>query len=106
MRIVKYLLIACGLIAAALCLKLNVLQYPLGLSVLLGCLIPAAFGLLGTFLWQGMPRWAAALSIPSFLWAAIKTTPDAFQDIMLFAFFGFVLAIPLTIFRERPRKKG
>ena len=42
-------------------------------------------GLLGTFVWKGIPRWAAGLSIVTFLIVGMKTASDPFENIMMAA---------------------
>ncbi len=103
MAIVKYLMILFGLLAAGLGLSLNILDLEGGSIVVVASLIPAVLGLLGTFMWKGIPRWAAGLSIVTFLIVGMKTTSDSFENIMMASFAGLIMAIILTIKPDKPK---
>ncbi|MCA9691596.1 MAG: hypothetical protein KC636_18470 [Myxococcales bacterium] len=97
MKIVKFLMIAFGLLGAILGFSMDILSLEGGAIVVCASLLPALLGLLGTFVWKGIPRWAAGVSILAFMVVGMKTTEEPFQDIMLAAFAGMLLAIALTI---------
>jgi len=105
MKIVKLVMIALGLLGVALSLVYKLPSYGThGLIVLGACLVPVLLGALGTFVLDGMPRWAAAIAAIAFLVAAMKTRGGTeLQNIMLAAAAGVVVSIALLIRPDRRR---
>lgn len=100
MRYVKYAMLGLGAIAVLLCLIYDVFQYGVhGVLLFVFCLVPTALAGLSLKLWGGMPRWASAVSMVSFLVAAAKSSGDisSLNNIMMAAFFGMILALVLLI---------
>jgi hypothetical protein len=107
MRGVKYAMLGLGVLSVLLCLLYNVFQYG-GHGVLLFavCLVPTALAGLSIKL-GGMPRWASAVSLVSFLIAGMKTSggSSSLQNIMVAVFFAMLAALALLILPDRPKKQ-
>jgi len=103
MRYVKFAMIAFAAIATILSLMYKAFSYGgQGILVLVLCVIPLALGLFGTVVKPTLPRWAAIVSAFSFLILAMKTTEgDNWQNVMLAAAVGLILAIVLAIRPDR-----
>jgi hypothetical protein len=72
------------------------------LIVLGARLVPVLLGGLGTFVVDGMPRWAATMSALAFVIAAMKTSHGSEpQNIMMAAAAGLLVAIALLIKPDR-----
>lgn len=106
MRIIKYLMMALALTAVVLCLVYNVVLFGVhGVMVLVLSVVPLALGGMSVKL-GGMPRWASAVNLASFLVVGMKTSGEStsLQNIMVAAFFGAVLSLILLIVTDEPRK--
>ncbi len=104
MRYVKYAMLGLGSIAVLLCLVYNVFQYGgHGTLLFVFCLIPTVLAAISLKLWGGMPRWASAVSMASFLLAAMKSSGDQsdLNNIMMAVFVGMILALVLLIKPDR-----
>jgi hypothetical protein len=108
MKIVKLAMMGLGVVGAILSLVYKLPSYGThGTMVLVACLVPVALGALGTFVVDGMPRWASVLSALAFLIAAMKTTGGReFQNIMLIAVVGLLAAVALLIRPDRSRTRA
>jgi hypothetical protein len=108
MRVIKYVMMALGLIVVVLSLVYNVLQYGgHGIAVFVLSLVPVALGGVSIKL-GGMPRWASAASMVAFFVVAAKTSGGStdLQNIMVAAFFGAVLSLVLLIVPDRPKESA
>lgn len=96
---VKYAMVILGLIAAVLALVADILAFGAhGVIVLVGCLLPLAFTLIGHFTGNGFPRAYSSLSLIGLLIVGMKTSDvDEFAGAMICSFFGAILAIVLLI---------
>lgn len=103
MKSVKFAMMGMGVLAAAVALAHGVLSHGAhGVIVLVGCLLPVAFGVMSLARKRGLPRWASILSIICFLVVGMKTTEGDFQDVMLVVFFATFPAIVLAIKPDKP----
>ena len=108
MRVIKYVMMALGLIVVVLTLVYNVFQYGgHGIAVFVLSLVPVTLGGISVKL-GGMPRWASAVSTVAFFVVAAKTSGDStdLQNIMVAAFFGSILSLGLLILPDRPKESG
>ena len=105
MKIVKLVMMALGLLGAVLSFVYKLPSYgPHGLIVIGACLVPVVLGALGTFVLDGLPRWAAAISAVAFVVAAMKTSKGTdLQNIMMAAAAGVLVALALLVKPDRPR---
>jgi len=103
MRFVKFFMMAMGVVGVVLSVVYKLPSYGShGLIVLGACGVPVALGALGTFVFDGLPRWASAISALAFLVAAMKTSKgEDLQNIMLVAALGVLVAIVLLIKPDR-----
>lgn len=99
MKYVKFALMGLGALGAILTVAYGVLSAGVhGVIVIVGCLLPVAFGALSLVKKSGMPRWASIVSAIGLLLAAMKTrSGDDVQNIMVVAFIAFILAVVLAI---------
>jgi hypothetical protein len=99
MSYVKYAIGAIGIVAAILAIVYGIMSAGgQGIFVLALCLIPAALAAFGTVVVHGMPRWGSIVSALSFALLAMKTREGAdFQNIMMMAVLGLLLAVVLAI---------
>lgn len=91
---------------AALCVILGIVYnlpswggqgiFTMGLLV-----VPLLLGILSIKPWNGIPRWAAIVSFLSLFLAAMKTS-EGFENIMVAAFVGSLLALGLAIIPDQP----
>lgn len=105
MKLVKLIMIALGLVGAALSIVYKLPAYGThGVIVLVACLVPVLLGGLGTFVFDGLPRWAAVISALAFVVAAMKTSKgEELQNIMLAAAAGLLVSLILVLRPDRPR---
>lgn len=106
MRGVKYAMLGLGAISVLLCLIYNVFQYGgHGVLLFVVCLVPTVLAGLSIKL-GGMPRWASAVSLVSFMIAGMKTSGDQsdMNNIMVAVFFGVLLSLVLLILPDRPKE--
>ncbi len=105
MKIVKLIMMALGLLGAALSIVYKLPSYGMhGMIVLVACLVPVLLGGLSTFVFNGLPRWAAVISALAFVVAAMKTSKgEELQNIMLAAAAGLLVSVILVIRPDRPR---
>ncbi len=106
MRGVKYAMLGLGALSVLLCLIYNVFQYGThGTLLFVFCLVPTALGGLSIWL-KGMPRWASAVSMISFLFAGFKSAGDisSLNNIMVAVFLAMILALALLIVPDRAKK--
>ena len=106
MRGVKYAMLGLGAISVLLCLIYNVFQHGgHGILLFVTCLVPTALAGLSIKL-GGMPRWASAVSLVSFMIAGMKTSGDQsdLNNIMMAVFFAMLLSLVLLILPDRPKK--
>jgi hypothetical protein len=103
MRYVKFVMIAFAALATILSLMYKAFSYGgQGVLVFILCVVPLALGAFGTFVRHTMPRWASIVSALSFLVLAMKTTEgDDWQNVMLCAAVGLLLAVALAIRPDR-----
>jgi len=107
MKFVKFAMIATSLLAVALCFAYDVLSAgSQGVFVLICCLVPGALGAFGTVVRKGIPRWAAIVSVVSFLIVGMKTSgaPEgsSLDNLMMVGFLGLLLALVLSIKPDAP----
>lgn len=75
-----------------------------GVILLVACALPAVLAALGIAVWKAFPRWAAVVSLVSFLLAGLKTSGDSSSPLanaMVAAFFGMIVAAVLAIKPDR-----
>ena len=102
MNYLKYAMMMFAALALGLALHLHLASYGAhGAVVLAACALPIALGAITVWTRRGLPRWAAILSAVSFLVAAMKTSHRPFQNVMMAAVGGLLLAIVLAIKLER-----
>ena len=110
MKIVKFVMMALGLVGAVLALvyKLPSTYGSHGIIVLAACALPVLLGALGTFALSGIPRWASILSAAAFLVAAMKTSSGGsdLQNIMMAAAGGLITALALGVRPDRPAQRA
>jgi len=104
MKFVKFALMGFGVLGAVLSLVYGVMAAGVhGVIVLVGCLLPVAFGAMSIVTKKGMPRWASAVSLVALLVVAMKTTEgDDLQNVMMAATAGMICAIILLIKPDAP----
>jgi hypothetical protein len=104
MRYLKYLILILGVVGTIVALAEEL--YAIGTHgyiVLATCLIPVLLAGLGATVIKGFPRWAAAVTLLSFLVAGIKTSEvDSLAGIMMSAFVGMLLSLVLLVKPDRP----
>jgi drug/metabolite transporter (DMT)-like permease len=105
MKLVKLFMVGFGLLGAALSIVYKLPSYGThGMIVLVACLVPVLLGALGTFVLDGMPRWAAVISALAFVIAALKTSKgEELQNIMLASAAGLLVALVLVVRPDRRR---
>lgn len=102
---VKYVMMLLGVVAIVLGLSAHITAAGgQGIFVLVLCVVPVALGGLSIAQKRGMPRWASIVSAVAFLVIAMKTTEAPFDNIMMAAAGGLLLAIVLAIKPDRSTK--
>jgi hypothetical protein len=103
MRYVKFAMMGFAALATILSLVYNVFSFGgQGALVFVLCVVPLALGVFGTVVKPTLPRWAAIVSALDFLILGMKTTEgDNWQNVMLAAVAGLLLAVVLAIRPDR-----
>ena len=99
MTIVKYIMMALSGVATILCISTGILSAGTqGYILLVMCALPLAQGGLSLVQKTGLKRSQSVANLVAFMIAAMKTREgDEFQNIMMAAFFGAILAIVMII---------
>lgn len=103
MHYLKFVIIALGAIASGVAVSAGMLDIGThGYILLAACVIPLALGALGAAVLKGFPRWAAILSLLSFLVAGMKSSGyEPLAGTMIAAFVGILVSLVLAIKPDR-----